>query len=486
MESTQNKTRCPHSKKCGGCQLQNLDYKEQLAHKERTCIRLLGKFCRVEPIIGMENPYHYRNKVQAAFGTTRAGRIISGIYQSSTHNIVAVDSCMTEDEIADRIIVDIRCLLRDFKMTTYNEVTGRGFLRHVLVKRGFQTGEVMVVLVTGTPIFPARNNFTRALLKLHPEITTIIQNVNDRYTSMLLGQNEKTLYGPGYITDILCGLRFRISAKSFYQINPVQTEVLYGKAMEFAELTGKETVIDAYCGIGTIGMVAAKKAGQVLGVEVNRDAVRDARENAKLNRVKNIRFVCADAGDFMVDMANAGEHCDVLFMDPPRAGSDTAFLSCALTLAPRRIVYVSCNPETLARDLNFLTKRGYHAEKIQPVDMFPHTDHVETVCLLTREKSVKSYAYVDITPSELGMGGKVKKPTYKQIQAYVLETHGLKVSPLYIANVKDEFGLEKQFSYEEAGMSAKKRPNCPPEKRAAIIDALIHFGMLDEDARETE
>lgn len=486
MESTQNKTRCPHSKKCGGCQLQNLDYKEQLAHKERTCIRLLGKFCRVEPIIGMENPYHYRNKVQAAFGTTRAGRIISGIYQSSTHNIVAVDSCMTEDEIADRIIVDIRRLLRDFKMTTYNEVTGRGFLRHVLVKRGFQTGEVMVVLVTGTPIFPARNNFTRALLKLHPEITTIIQNVNDRYTSMLLGQNEKTLYGPGYITDILCGLRFRISAKSFYQINPVQTEVLYGKAMEFAELTGKETVIDAYCGIGTIGMVAAKKAGQVLGVEVNRDAVRDARENAKLNRVKNIRFVCADAGDFMVDMANAGEHCDVLFIDPPRAGSDTAFLSCALTLAPRRIVYVSCNPETLARDLNFLTKRGYRAEKIQPVDMFPHTDHVETVCLLTREKSVKSYAYVDITPSELGMGGKVKKPTYKQIQAYVLETHGLKVSPLYIANVKDEFGLEKQFSYEEAGMSAKKRPNCPSEKRAAIIDALIHFGMLDEDARETE
>ena len=350
MESTQNKTRCPHSKKCGGCQLQNLDYKEQLAHKERTCIRLLGKFCRVEPIIGMENPYHYRNKVQAAFGTTRAGRIISGIYQSSTHNIVAVDSCMTEDEIADRIIVDIRRLLRDFKMTTYNEVTGRGFLRHVLVKRGFQTGEVMVVLVTGTPIFPARNNFTRALLKLHPEITTIIQNVNDRYTSMLLGQNEKTLYGPGYITDILCGLRFRISAKSFYQINPVQTEVLYGKAMEFAELTGKETVIDAYCGIGTIGMVAAQKAGQVLGV----------------------------------DMANAGEHCDVLFMDPPRAGSDTAFLSCALTLAPRRIVYVSCNPETLARDLNFLTKRGYRAEKIQPVDMFPHTDHVECVVRLDK------------------------------------------------------------------------------------------------------
>ena len=376
---------CPNFRKCGGCQLQNLPYAEQLLHKQRRAVSVLGELGHVENIIGMDEPTHYRNKVHAALAYDRAkNKTISGIYQPGSHRIVPVDECMIEDKLADEIIVDIRRLLRNFKMTTYNEVTGRGFLRHVLVKHGFQTGEVMVVLVTGTPIFPARNNFTRALLKLHPEITTIIQNVNDRYTSMLLGQNEKTLYGPGYITDILCGLRFRISAKSFYQINPVQTEVLYGKAMEFAELTGKETVIDAYCGIGTIGMVAAKKAGQVLGVEVNRDAVRDARENAKLNRVKNIRFVCADAGDFMVDMANAGEHCDVLFMDPPRAGSDTAFLSCALTLAPRRIVYVSCNPETLARDLNFLTKRGYRAEKIQPVDMFPHTDHVECVVRLDK------------------------------------------------------------------------------------------------------
>ena len=386
MESTQNKTRCPHSKKCGGCQLQNLDYKEQLAHKERTCIRLLGKFCRVEPIIGMENPYHYRNKVQAAFGTTRAGRIISGIYQSSTHNIVAVDSCMTEDEIADRIIVDIRRLLRDFKMTTYNEVTGRGFLRHVLVKRGFQTGEVMVVLVTGTPIFPARNNFTRALLKLHPEITTIIQNVNDRYTSMLLGQNEKTLYGPGYITDILCGLRFRISAKSFYQINPVQTEVLYGKAMEFAELTGKETVIDAYCGIGTIGLTASDKARQVVGVEVNRDAVRDAIGNAKHNGVKNAHFFAADATAWIREAADAGQKADVVFMDPPREGSTPAFIESVARMAPKRIVYVSCNPETMARDLALLTQKGYRAEGFTPVDMFPHSAHCEVVGSLVRVK----------------------------------------------------------------------------------------------------
>ena len=335
----------------------------------------------------------------------------------------------------------------------------------------------MVVLVTGTPIFPARNNFTRALLKLHPEITTIIQNVNDRYTSMLLGQNEKTLYGPGYITDILCGLRFRISAKSFYQINPVQTEVLYGKAMEFAELTGKETVIDAYCGIGAIGMVTAKKAGQVLGVEVNRDAVRDARENAKLNRVKNIRFVCADAGDFMVDMANAGEHCDVLFMDPPRAGSDTAFLSCALTLAPRRIVYVSCNPETLARDLNFLTKRGYRAEKIQPVDMFPHTDHVETVCLLSKLKSTQ-HIEVELDMDELDLTDAEKKATYQEIKDYVLEHSGLKVSNLYIAQVKKKCGIIERENYNKPKSEDAKQPQCPPDKEKAIKEALKHFGMI--------
>ena len=477
--TTQNETRrCPHSRKCGGCQLQNLTYAEQLEWKNRLCVKLLGRFAHVEPILGMENPYHYRNKVQAAFGTTRAGRIISGIYQSSTHNIVAVDSCMTEDRTADKIIVDIRRLLADFKMTTYNEVTGRGFLRHVLVKRGFATNEVMVVLVTGTPIFPARNNFLRALLKLHPEITTVVQNVNDRYTSMLLGPSEKTLYGPGFITDVLCGLKFRISAKSFYQINPAQTEVLYGKAMEFAGLTGRETVIDAYCGIGTIGMIAAKTAGQVLGVEVNRDAVRDAIANAKLNNMKNIRFVCADAGEFMVDMAQNGERCDVLLMDPPRAGSDQAFLSSAVTLAPTRIVYVSCNPETLARDLLFLTKRGYRVKKIQPVDMFPHTNHVETVVLLSKGEIDSKKVRVEFSLEDMDMSGFQKGATYEQIKAYVLKHTGLKVSSLYISQVKRKCGLDVGQNYNLSKKEDAKVPQCPPEKEAAIIEALKHFQML--------
>ena len=380
---TANRKICPVYKKCGGCQLQNLNYEEQLKLKEKLTTMHLGKFAKINPIVGMENPYHYRNKVQSAFHTDRQKRIISGIYQSSTHHIVPVDSCLTEDKKADEIILSIRKLVKDFKLTTYNEVSGKGFLRHVLIKRGFSTNEIMVVLVVGTPIFPAKNNFCEALLKLHPEITTIVMNVNDKYTSMLLGKNEKVLYGDGTITDILCGYKFRISPKSFYQINPVQTEKLYGLAIDYAGLKGNETVIDAYCGIGTIGIAASKSGANILGVELNPDAVKDAIHNAKINNIENNRFVTADAGEFMTEMAEKGEKCDVLFMDPPRAGSDIPFLSSVCKLSPKKIVYISCNVETMARDIAYLTKFKYKAVKFTPVDMFPHTNHVECVGLLT-------------------------------------------------------------------------------------------------------
>lgn len=377
---------CPYAKLCGGCQLQNLTYEEQLRHKQVKCIRLLGRFCRVREIIGMETPYHYRNKVQAAFATDRRGQIISGVYQSSSHKVVAVEHCMTEDEKADEIIGTVRKLLKSFKLKPYNPDTKQGFLRHVLVKRGFQSGQIMVVLVTGTQEFPKKRSFVNALLKAHPDITTVLQNINPRRTSMVLGEKEEILYGDGKIEETLCGLRFRISAKAFYQINPVQTEVLYKTALDFADLSGAETVIDAYCGTGTIGLFAASLAKQVIGVELNRDAVKDAKENARLNNTQNIRFVCADAGEFMLSAANAGEHADVVLMDPPRAGSDRAFLSSLVTLAPQKIVYISCNPETQQRDLLFLCKNGYAVKKIQPVDMFPHTDHVETVVMLSHKK----------------------------------------------------------------------------------------------------
>lgn len=377
---------CPVYKKCGGCQLQNLSYPEQLKFKQNKVERLLKNFCKVEPIIGMENPYHYRNKVQAAFYTDRRGKIISGVYQSGTHHVVGIDLCQTEDVIADKIIVAVRKLLPSFKMTTYNEDTGKGFLRHILVKRGFATNQIMLVLVTGTPVFPSKNNFVKAILKQFPEITTIIQNVNNYNTNLVLGNNQKVLYGKGYIEDILCNCRFRISPKSFYQINPVQTEVLYNKAMEYADLNGNETVLDTYCGIGTIGIVAAKRgAGRVVGVELNGDAVRDAVVNAKANNLNNIRFYKGDAGEFMYEASDEDEKPDVVFMDPPRAGSDTKFLDSLIKMSPETVVYVSCNPETLARDLNYLSKNSdYKVRKIQPVDMFPHTAHVECVVLMSR------------------------------------------------------------------------------------------------------
>ena len=382
----EQRPQCPVYRKCGGCQLQNMSYERQLIWKQDRCRKLLGKFGKVLPILGMGRPYHYRNKVQAAFAfDKRHNKIISGVYQSSSHWVVPVDSCLTEDETADRIIVDIRGLLKDFKLTAYDENTGRGFLRHVLVKRGFGTGEVMVVLVTGTPVFPGKNNFLRALRKLHPEITTIVQNVNDRRTSMVLGEREKVLFGPGTITDTLCGCRFRISPKSFYQINPKQTQVLYNKAMEFARLTGRERVLDAYCGTGTIGIVAAKSgAKEVLGVELSRDAVRDAIQNAKDNGVGNIWFACGDAGEYMEGLALSGEPWDLVFLDPPRAGASRAFLTALCSLGPKRVVYISCDPETLARDLGILQANHYRVEQIQPVDMFPHTQHIECVVGLVR------------------------------------------------------------------------------------------------------
>lgn len=364
--------------------MQNLSYVDQLAWKENRVRHLIGRFCTVHPIHGMAKPYHYRNKVQAAFGIDRNRRIISGVYQSSSHRIVPVDRCMIEDTLADEIIVSIRKLLPSFKIKAYDERTGTGFLRHVLVKRGFSTGEVMVVLVAATPIFPAQKHFVAKLRQLHPEITTVLLNVNDKFTSLVLGQREKVLYGPGYIEDKLCGLTFRISPKSFYQINPVQTEVLYSTAIELAGLTGQETVLDAYCGIGTIGLIASGKAKQVLGVELNKDAVRDAIANARRNQIKNCWFTAADAGDYMVEMASRNEHADVVFMDPPRAGSDERFLKSVLQLRPDRVVYISCNPETLARDLEILCRGGYRAEGAYPVDMFPHTNHIETVVALSK------------------------------------------------------------------------------------------------------
>lgn len=467
---------CTLYKACGGCQLQNLSYEEQLRYKQVKCIRHLSRFGHVDEIIGMETPLHYRNKVQAAFGVRR-GHIISGVYQSKSHRIVCVDDCRLEDETADKIIVSIRRLLPRFKLTPYNEDTSRGFLRHVLVKRGFATGEVMVVLVTPTGLFPKREAFLNELLRQHPEITTVIQSINGAKTSLVLGKQELVLFGKGYIEDVLCGCRFRISARSFYQINPVQTEVLYGKAIEFAALTGRETVLDAYCGIGTIGLCAAEKAKRVIGVELNADAVRDAKQNAKLNNAGNVQFYCADAGRFMVEAAKAHEKIDVVFMDPPRAGSDLPFLKSVVTLAPKKIVYVSCNVETLARDLGVLCKNGYRLEKMQPVDMFPHTGHCECVVLLSQRRATE-HIDIKLDLTDLDLTAAETKPTYDDIKAYVLKTYGFKVSTLYISQVKRKLGLEVGEAYCKPKSDKYKTPQCPEEKEKAIVAALRYFKLI--------
>ena len=377
---------CPVYKKCGGCQYQDKTYQWQLKEKEKQVAKLLRPFVQIKPIIGMKNPYYYRNKVHAVFDRDRRGNAISGVYQAGTHIVVPVDSCLIEDQQCDAIIVTIRSMLKSFKIKTYDEDSGYGLLRHVMVRKGFSTGEIMVILVTASPVFPSRNNFVKALLKAHPEITTIVQNVNNRGDSMVLGKIDKTLYGKGYIEDKLCGCVFRISPQSFYQVNPVQTEILYNKAMEYAGLSGKESVIDAYCGTGTIGLIASKKAKSVIGVELNKDAVRDAISNAKRNDVKNARFFSGDATEFMVDMAANGEKADVVFLDPPRSGSTRECLDAVVKIQPERIVYVSCNPETLARDLAYITKKGYKVREAAPVDCFPWTAHVEVVTCLQRVK----------------------------------------------------------------------------------------------------
>lgn len=377
---------CPNFGKCGGCQYLNMPYEKQLEVKQKWISELLKPFCKLHPIIGMKDPYHYRNKVHAVMARDKKGRIISGVYKEGTHFVLPVNRCLIEDEKADEIIGTIRELLPSFKMKVYDEDTGYGFLRHVLVRVARATGEIMVVLVTASPVFPSRNNFVKALRTKHPEITTIVQNVNNRGTSMVLGDKETVLYGPGFIVDVLCGCRFRISSKSFYQVNPVQTELLYNLAIQAAGLTGKETVVDAYCGIGTIGIVASAHAKEVIGVELNKDAVRDAVTNAKMNQVKNIRFYANDAGRFMVQMASEGAKADVVFLDPPRSGSTEEFIKAVKVLSPKRVVYISCGPETLARDLKVFEKCGYKAKEAWGVDMFPMSGHVEAVVLLSNKK----------------------------------------------------------------------------------------------------
>lgn len=382
------KSKCSYSRQCGGCQYLDMDYKLQLQNKHKELHKLLGEFGRVEAIEGMENPLYYRNKVHGVFKRYKDGRIVAGTYEEGTHNVLPIDNCFIENKRAQEIIKVIADLLKSFKITIYNEDSGYGLMRHVLVRTGHTSKQIMVVLVTAGPVFPSKNNFAKALIKACPDVTTIVQNINEKVTSMVLGNRDVVMYGKGYIEDELCGKTFKISPQSFYQVNSVQTELLYNKAIKWADLSKEDVVLDAYCGIGTIGIIASDNAKEVIGVELNKDAVSDAKRNAKRNNISNITFYNNDAGVFMRELSLSDDKVDVVFMDPPRSGSDEAFLSSVMRLSPSKVIYISCGPESLARDLKYLTKKGgYQVKRIGAVDMFPMTGHVETVTCLHRVNS---------------------------------------------------------------------------------------------------
>ena len=386
---TKKDLKCAVAKKCGGCDYINSPYDKHVKEKLELANKLIKKYGKFDGIISMSNPYHYRNKVSAVFGFENK-KIIAGTYEKNSHRVVDTKNCLIEDKKASEIIQTIKKMCISFKMKAYDEDSGFGFLRHVLIRVGKKSGQIMVVLVTSNVIFPNKNAFIKVLRGEHPEITTIVQNVNNKNTSMVLGDREIVMYGKGYITDELCGLTFKISPKSFYQVNRDQTEKLYAQAIEYAGLQGDEVLLDAYSGIGTIGLIASKCVKEVISVELNKDAYKDAITNAKINNIKNVKFYNADATAFINNLAAAGEKIDVVILDPPRSGSTEEFIAAVGRLKPKKVVYVSCNPETLARDLEVFKRHKYRFEKGMVVDCFCHTRHVEGVCLVTRKKEEKA------------------------------------------------------------------------------------------------
>ena len=501
MKEKENR-KCSAFEKCGGCQLLSTPYFSQLEQKQKKITELLGKYGKISHIIGMKSPLNYRNKITATFDRQKDGTVVSGLYQEKTHHIVLKSRCYLENDLAASIISEITKMVKGFKWMVYNENSGYGLLRHVMVRVGAQTGQVMVILVTTNPILPSNKNFVKAIRAKFPQITTIVQNVNDKDTTMVLGNRDIVLYGKGYIEDVLCGKRFQLSPRSFYQVNPVQTELLYQKAIEYAALTGNETVLDTYCGIGTIGICLSDKAAKVIGVELNKEAVKDAIKNATINKCKNITFYQQDATKFMLDMvaqsaaqqtsqsasqskmqkANMKEKIDVLLIDPPRSGSTEEFMSAAIAMNPKRIIYISCGPDTLARDLAYMTKNStYKVEKITPVDMFPMTEHVETVVLLSKgvvDKDNFRKVKVDFSLEDMDLTELRGKATYAQVKEYILNEFGLKVSSLYIAQVKKKCGIETGENHNLPKSEDARQPQVTPEKEEAIMKAFRHFGVI--------
>lgn len=476
--------KCLVARQCGGCQIQELSYEAQLAFKQNKVKNNLERIGKIEPssyemctIIGMEEPYHYRNKAQFPVGMDKEGNIVTGFYAGRTHSIIPCDDCVIGDDINARILSVIKSHMKQYGIKPYDEEKHTGLVRHILIRKGFTTGEIMVCIIINGTELKAGDKLVNALKEIEG-MKSISLNVNKEKTNVIMGKKVIDLFGEGYITDYIGDVKFRISPLSFFQVNPVQTRQLYGKALEFAGLTGNETVWDLYCGVGTISLFLAKAAKKVYGVEIVPEAIDDARKNADINGIDNAEFFVGKAEEVVPKMyREQGITADVVVVDPPRKGCDEKLLETMIDMKPERIVYVSCDSATLARDLKYLRERGYEVRKVQAVDMFPHSVHVETCVLLSKLKSTP-HIEVEVALDELDLSKAESKATYEEIKEYVLENTGLKVSQLYIAQVKRKHGLIERINYNQGDGKAKV-PQVTLEKEKAIEDALRHFQMIE-------
>lgn len=485
--------RCAFARRCGGCQIQEMSYDRQLAFKEqkvRGNLERIGGFSPefidgiMDPVAGMEHPFGYRNKAQFPFGTDKEGNPVVGFYAGRTHDIIANTDCALGVPVNQQILEIILKFMKENSIPAYNEKTGQGLVRHALIRYGFSTKEIMVCLVINGTRIPHAEKLIGALTEL-PGMTSITISANTRRDNVIMGNTCVVLWGQGYITDYIGDIKYQISPLSFYQVNPVQTETLYSLALEYAGLSGSETVWDLYCGIGTISLFLAKQAEKVYGVEIIPQAIEDARTNAKINGIGNAEFFVGKAEEVLPAYYDryAQEHngetarADVIVVDPPRKGCDAALLDTIVRMEPEKVVYVSCDPATLARDLKILCENGYELKKIRAVDMFPMTVHVETVVLLSK-LNTKQHIEVELNLDELDLTAAESKATYEEIKEYVLEHTGLKVSHLYIAQVKQKYGIIERENYNKPKSENSRQPKCPLEKEAAITEALKHFGMI--------
>ena len=502
---------CPYHKQCGGCQIQAMSYEAQLQFKEnkvKNNLVRIGGFDQIfiesvmESVVGMEQPWHYRNKAQFPVGTDKDGRIITGFYAGRTHSIIANTDCALGVEENEPILQKVLAYMQNEKVSAYDETTGQGLVRHILIRKGFTSGEIMVCLVINGKSLPKEDRLVSTLREISG-MTSIWLNYNTKNTNVIMGTEGRVLWGQNTITDVIhrrsieeinsgkdClrydskenapqGITFAISPLSFYQVNPIQTEKLYSLALEYAGLTGEETVWDLYCGIGTISLFMAQCAKEVHGVEIVPQAIEDARKNAECNHIENATFYVGKAEEVLPRLYEE-EHifADVICVDPPRKGCDEACLNTIIKMAPKRIVYVSCDSATLARDLKYLCENGYEIRKVRAVDQFGQTVHVETVVLLSKGMVDGRKVKVDFSLEDMDLSEFKGKATYEQIKTYVLEQTGLKVSSLYIAQIKKKCGLDVGENFNLSKSDNARQPQCTPEKEDAIMQAFKHFGMI--------